>query len=123
MAYPLRLLLAEDDALVAADLVAGLHEAGHQVVAVAARGDEAIRLAQARRPDLLLLNLRLRGGLDGVAVAQAVADTPVVFVTALTAPAARQRMALVAPLAVLAKPLGRTQLQQVLADWARERRG
>lgn len=82
----LRVLLAEDDALLAADLEACLREAGYEVMAIEARGDCALTAARLLQPDVVVLNASLRGPLDGPAVAAALRTgsslpVAVVFVT------------------------------------------
>lgn len=82
---PLRLLVVEDEGLVALEIEAALAGAGHQVVGVA--DDRASALALARRagprPDLALVDIRLAGGDSGMRVAADLAalGVPVLFVT------------------------------------------
>ncbi|WP_310396080.1 response regulator [Hymenobacter sp.] len=82
----LRVLVAADSAPQAALLEQYLHEAGHEVVTVEARGDAALKAARLLHPDFVVLSGPLRGPLDGVALAAALqagraAPIPVVLVT------------------------------------------
>ncbi len=61
----LRVLIVEDEQIVAADLEGKLTRIGHQVVGVAASGEEAIPVAEELRPELVLMDVRLQGSLDG----------------------------------------------------------
>lgn len=85
MSRPLRILVVEDEALLAFALEADLRGAGHDVVGLAPSSEEALRLAESTRPDLALVDIHLMDGPTGVEVARAVAekgDTVVLFMTA-----------------------------------------
>ena len=66
---PARILVVEDDYLVASQMEAALMQAGFEVVAIAGEADEAIELAATHRPDLVVMDIRLRGERDGVEAA------------------------------------------------------
>ncbi|UOQ99134.1 hypothetical protein MUN81_06475 [Hymenobacter sp. 5317J-9] len=81
----LRVLLAADSLEQAAALEHHLHDAGHEVVRVEARGDAALKAARLVHPDLIVLSGPLQGTMDGVALAEALeqqvlAPTPVLMV-------------------------------------------
>jgi len=113
--------LVEDDNSVAAALEACLREAGHEVLAVEARGDITLTATRLLHPDVVVLNVELRGPLDGRAVATALrhsipAPVAVVFVAASAElPAARDLQRL-APLAILAGQGTSANLRQALAS-------
>ena len=67
-ARPLRVLIVEDEALLAMQIEQLLLEAGHEPVGHAMDADEAFALAREARPDLALVDLHLRDGLSGIAV-------------------------------------------------------
>ena len=80
-----RIMVTEDESIVAFDLKSTLEGLGHTVPAVAASGEEAIRKAEETRPDLVLMDIMLKGDMDGVEAAghiRARFGIPVVFVTA-----------------------------------------
>lgn len=82
---PARVLIIEDEAVIALDIASIVADMGHAVVGVAARSDEAVRLARAGDPSLILADIQLEDGNTGIqAVARILetADLPVVFVTA-----------------------------------------
>lgn len=64
-----RILIVEDEAIVAMDIAARLERDGHVVVGTAATGARALALARAHQPDLVLMDIRLRGPVDGIATA------------------------------------------------------
>jgi len=61
-----RILLVEDDFLVGMEVETGLGEAGFDVAGVAATAEEAVELAEATRPALVVMDIRLAGERDGV---------------------------------------------------------
>src|SRR4051794_15681176 len=80
-----RIFLVEDEQLIAADLEAKVTRLGHQVVGSAASGEEAIRLTEFLRPELVLMDIRLQGTMDGREAArriQANTGAPIIFLTA-----------------------------------------
>jgi signal transduction histidine kinase len=111
-------LIVEDDALVALDLEERLGEMGHVVVGVCADGREALRLCEDRRPDLVLMDIRLPGELDGVETACRLAersDVPVVFVTDNADDATLRRATDARPFGLLFKPFDLRELRAVVA--------
>jgi two-component system, response regulator PdtaR len=102
-----RILIVEDDYLVAAALEGGLTDAGLEVVGVASSADEAVRLAEATRPTLAIMDIRLNGRRDGVdAALEIFRSTGVrcIFATAHHDPPTRARAQAAAPLGWLGKP-------------------
>ena len=80
----IRILVAEDEALIRMDLVEMLGEAGYEVVAQAADGAEAIELAQLHQPDLAILDVKMPV-LDGISAAEKIiALAPVLMLTAFS---------------------------------------
>ena len=79
-----RILVAEDEALIRMDLVEMLREAGYDVVAEAADGSQAIELAQLHKPDLAILDVKMPV-LDGISAAEKIIDiAPVLMLTAFS---------------------------------------
>ena len=81
---PVRILVAEDEALIRMDLVEMLQEAGYSVIAQATNGEEAIALAQEHNPDLAILDVKMPV-LDGISAAEKIiAIAPVLMLTAFS---------------------------------------
>ena len=79
-----RILVAEDEALIRMDLVEMLQEAGYEVIAQATNGEEAIALALEHQPDLAILDVKMPV-LDGIsAVEKIIATAPVLMLTAFS---------------------------------------
>ena len=80
-----RVLVVEDDGVLALDLAETLDDLGYTVAGTATRGEEAIDLARRLHPNLILMDVGLAGDIDGIAAAEAIRDehdVPVVFLTA-----------------------------------------
>jgi len=81
---PVRILVAEDEALIRMDLVEMLQEAGYEVVAEATNGEEAIALATEHKPDLAILDVKMPV-LDGISAAEKIISiAPVLMLTAFS---------------------------------------
>jgi PAS domain S-box-containing protein len=112
-----RILVVEDEVLVARDIEQQLRQLGYQPVAQTGRGDEAIRLAHELRPDLVLMDIQLAGSLDGISAAQAIREQcglPVVFLTAFAADDVLARAKLTEPFGYILKPFSERELRTVL---------
>jgi DNA-binding NarL/FixJ family response regulator len=106
-AEPYRILLVEDDFLIAMQAETAMVDAGFNVVGVAASADEAIRLAAAQRPVLAVMDIRLAGQRDGVDAALDLFGSHgirCVFATAHSDPEVVRKAQPAQPLAWLQKP-------------------
>ena len=82
-----RVLIVEDEALIALNLEQRLLRVGHDVVGIADNHDDAIALFQQHAPDLVLMDISIFGSADGIETAHSMArlaDVPVIFLTAYT---------------------------------------
>jgi len=79
-----RVVIAEDEAIVRLDLAETLRDAGYEVVAATGRGDEAVELVREHRPDLAVLDVKMPG-MDGIAAARAIWAERMAAVLILTA--------------------------------------
>lgn len=105
---PWRVLIVEDDYLVALQFENALTEAGYEVVDIASTAAEALQLVPDHRPHLVLMDVRLAGPDDGVQAAMEIFDrfgTRSIFVSAIADPATQARARPACPLAWLAKPV------------------
>ena len=66
----IRILVVEDESLVAKDIQNMLRSLGYEVIDVVSTGEEAIQLAEATTPDLVLLDIVLKGEVDGIVAAE-----------------------------------------------------
>ncbi len=109
---PLRIVVAEDEAIIRLDLVEMLAEEGYDVVGEASRGDDAIELVRSLGPDLAIFDIKMPG-LDGISAARVVVDEELCGVIVLTAFSQRDLIESardVGVLAYLMKPFQKPEL-------------
>jgi len=107
-----RVLVAEDEALIRLDLVEMLREEGYEVAGEAADGDEAQRLAEQLRPDLIIMDIQMPK-VDGIEAASAIAGrrlAPVVILTAFSQRELVERARDAGAMAYLVKPFTKADL-------------
>lgn len=102
-----RILVVEDESVAVWYLQEALEKLGHQVVGCAMSGEEALQEAKQTQPDLVLMDIRLQGEMDGIAAAQQInlcLDIPVVFLTAYADDSTLTRAIATNPYGYLVKP-------------------
>lgn len=112
----LKILIAEDEGLVAAGLKSQVEALGHQVVGLAKDGVEAVELAERLSPDLVLMDVRMPR-LDGIQAAKKLQETmptPILFVTAHSDIQLAAEASKVGALGYLIKPVNGPQLQPAI---------
>jgi CheY-like chemotaxis protein len=112
-----RVLIVEDEQIIALDLAEMLDDLGYQVAGTASRAEEAVALAQSLTPDIVLMDIHLAGPTDGVTAARqirATSDIPVVFVTAFDDAKTVGRAKFTEPYGYLIKPFGQRELRVVI---------
>lgn len=80
-----KIIIAEDEFIIAMDIQNILKRLGYFVSAIASSGEESIELASALLPDLILMDIKLRGRLDGISAAEEIYQRlgiPVIFISA-----------------------------------------
>lgn len=85
MTEPIRILIVEDEAIIAMDLQETLNEAGYKVIAAVPSGDEALTLCAREKPDLVLMDVHLQGTLTGIETAQRLRESYAIPSVLLTA--------------------------------------
>lgn len=112
-----RILVVEDEAIVAMDISASLRVLGYEVEGPASTGEEAIGLALRTRPDLVLMDIMLRGGMDGVEAALRIREAtgaPIVYLTAYADESTLRRAKVAEPLGYLLKPFEERELRTTI---------
>jgi C4-dicarboxylate-specific signal transduction histidine kinase len=110
-------MVVEDDRIVARDISEQLGRIGHSVIGVTARGEAAVELAISNRPDLVLMDIRLEGDIDGIDAARQIrarCQIPVVFLTAYADDETVRRASQAEPFGYLLKPFEDLQLRTVI---------
>jgi len=111
-----RVMIVEDEAITAMATGAMLKRLGHTVMAAVASGEAAVEVFRRERPDLVLMDIRLNGDLDGIETARILrrdTDVPVVFVSAYIDDQTRRRADETQPFAFIPKPLDEYDLHEL----------
>jgi DNA-binding response OmpR family regulator len=109
------ILVVEDEALVGMELEEGLTSLGYLVPEVVTRGDEVLAAMGRVHPDLVLMDIRIGGGLDGIQAAVLLrreSEVPLIFLTAYSDPQTLHRAAEARPQGFLIKPFGAKELAE-----------
>lgn len=121
-----RILIVEDEYLVAMEMDAGLREAGYDVVGTASTADEAVALARDERPRLVVMDIRLVGARDGVDAATDIyrgLGIRSIFASAHSDDRVRSRAAAARPLGWIAKPYRASDLVRAVGEALKELEG
>lgn len=121
-----RILIVEDDVLIATQMEAALADTGFDVIAAVATGEEAIAIAGTQAPDLAIVDIRLAGNRNGIETALELFQSHgirCIFASAFADREARRRAEPAAPLGWLQKPYTMTSLTDAVQAAAREMRG
>jgi DNA-binding NarL/FixJ family response regulator len=114
---PSRILIVEDEMFVAMDIELVVEKAGHQVVGFAGTADRAVALADELHPDLVLMDIRLRGERDGIDAAIEIRqrfDIPSLIISAFSDAPTRERAGPAQVLGFISKPFDRVLLKIAL---------
>lgn len=112
-----RILIVEDEGVVAWNLQESLEYLGHQIIGVVESGLQAIQVAAANPLDLALMDIRLAGEQDGIETAAQLRHQfgiPIVYLTALTDAQTLERAVATDPFGYLIKPFSRRELQTTI---------
>lgn len=114
-----RILIVEDDQIIAADLRLKIERLGHEVVGIATAGEEAIRMADQLNPEIVLMDIQLETAMSGAEAARTIQETKgasIIFVTAFPSSTFRggESSGMPEEGSYLAKPFSKVQLEQVL---------
>ncbi len=111
---PQNILVVEDESVVAQDIQNSISRIGHEVAGWATTAEEAIALAEENHPDLVLMDIRLGGEVDGITAAEQIRlsfDIPVIFLTAFADDETLARVKLVGPFGYILKPFDESDLR------------
>lgn len=114
---PIKILIVEDEMIIGAKVSMFLTELGYEVTGILPRAEEVIGQMDESRPDIVLLDIHLRGDMDGIVLAQILQKDyhiPVIYLTANSDDATFQRAKATNPYAFLSKPFKKTDLQRAL---------
>jgi two-component system, response regulator PdtaR len=112
-----RVLIVEDEFIIAEALSVMIKDMGMQVCGRAADADRAVSLAHQHQPDLVLMDVRLKGTKDGVDAALAICatkSTPIIYITGSREPSAVARINTDHPAGILFKPIQSAELKEMI---------
>jgi PAS domain S-box-containing protein len=112
-----KILIVEDERIVALDLKERLKRLGYAVTGVCPSGDDAIRAVERERPDLMMVDIRLKGGKDGIETVAAIRsrhEIPVIYLTAHSDADTLARAKTTGPYGYLLKPFDEHELRATL---------
>jgi CheY-like chemotaxis protein len=111
---PTRILIAEDEAITATALKSELVSLGYEVVAITDTAEDVVRAAGELQPDVVFMDITLKGVLDGITAAVAIrgrTGAPVIFLTAHADEKTMKRSVFAGPFEYILKPFTRKELQ------------
>lgn len=114
---PARILVVEDEAIIAMEVESRLAGMGYEVVGCAASAEQALAIARANKPDLTLMDIHIRGDRDGISVAAELRDQfgiPCVFLTAYGDSATIERASQTGPMGYLLKPFSDREIHAAI---------
>jgi len=112
-----RILVVEDQKIIALEIKERIEEMGHKVVAMAVSGQQAIDKATEHVPDLIIMDIRLEDTMDGIEAADIIKqllDIPVIFLTAYADDKILQRAKITCPFGFIVKPLDERELKSAI---------
>jgi PAS domain S-box-containing protein len=112
-----RILIVEDENIVAVDIQDRLEHLGYKVIGHAVSGEDAIRLAHEAKPDIVLMDIMLKGKMDGIEAAESIRrdpDIPVVFLTAYADQKTLQRAKITEPYGYILKPFEEREIHSTI---------
>jgi CheY-like chemotaxis protein len=108
-----RVLVVEDEPIIGLELQETLEQMGFVVPAIVVSADKIMEAVAMHRPDVILMDIRLHSFIDGIDAARRlrmVSNVPIIYLSAYTDDAVRNRAAKTQPVAVLAKPVDEATL-------------
>lgn len=112
-----KILIVEDDSIVSVSIMLTLRQMDYTVCSIVSSGEEAIKQTQAHRPDLVLMDIKLSGKIDGIDAAGEIRsrfDTPFIYVTANLDMAISERAKKTRPFGYIIKPVVDEELGETI---------
>ncbi|SFN86614.1 two component transcriptional regulator, LytTR family [Bizionia echini] len=117
MEQPIKILIVEDEMIIAANISLQLTNLGYDVTGIIPRGEEALIHIKENKPDILLLDIQLKGAIDGIEMAQIMQqdyDIPIIYLTANTDDTHFEKAKTTNPHAFISKPFKKLDLQHAI---------
>jgi len=114
---PAKILIVEDEMIIGANISLQLTKLGYEVTGIVSRGEEALNHVRQHKPDIVLMDIQLKGNLDGIETVQLmhkVIDIPVIYLTANADQEHFNRAKSTNPYAFISKPFKKMDLQHAI---------
>ncbi|NYB52884.1 MAG: methanogen output domain 1-containing protein [Methanobacteriaceae archaeon] len=108
-----RILVVEDEAIVAMGIKQKVEDLGHRVVDIVYTGEDAVETALEKKPDLILMDIVLKGSMDGIEAAAKIRnqlDIPIIYLTAYSDEEVLERARMTEPYGYIIKPFKKSEL-------------
>lgn len=118
----MKVVIAEDERIIALGLSSLLRKMGHDVRAMCPSGEACVEKVAMELPDVVFMDIRMEGKLDGIETAIIVRQrfgTEIIFTSAFDDEGTRERASAVSPLAFLTKPIGSDSVRRILDSLAK----
>ena len=117
MSKTIKILIVEDEMIIGANISLQLTELGYEVTGLVPRGEEALKHIADNPPDILLLDINLKGNLDGIQTAEKMQEThniPIIYLTANSDDTHFNRAKKTHPYGFISKPFKKLDLQRTI---------
>ena len=117
MSKPINIFIVEDEMIIAANISLQLSKLGYNISGIVPRGEEALVHIKENKPDIVLLDIQLKGKLDGIETAELMQkefDIPIIYLTANVDDAHFERAKRTKPYAFISKPFKKLDLQHAI---------
>jgi len=125
MSKTVQILLVEDEVFIAMVLEMELNNEGYNVFKSVATGEEAVTIARKEHPDVILMDIRLSGDLDGIEAAERIRtfkEVPIIFMTGYRDKKALNRAKKINPQGYFIKPVNVKEIKSVIDSLSRPNR-
>jgi DNA-binding LytR/AlgR family response regulator len=112
-----KILMVEDDMIIAADISMQLTKLGYEVIGINTRGEDALQTIENNRPDIILMDIVLTGKMNGIEAAKIILEkfqVPVIFLTSNADDVSFQQALTAKPYAFIAKPFQKSHLERTI---------
>jgi len=112
-----KILMVEDDMIIAADISMQLTKLGYEVIGISTRAEDALKTLESNRPDLILMDIVLSGKMNGIEAAKVVLQkfqVPVIFLTSNADDVSFQQALTAKPYAFITKPFQKSHLERTI---------
>jgi DNA-binding LytR/AlgR family response regulator len=117
MSKKARILIVEDDMIIAANISLQLSNLGYEVTGIESRGEDAVNHAVENQPDIILMDIQLKGNINGIEAAKQIQeklDIPLIYLTANSDESSFQKAKETRPYAFITKPFNKLNLERTI---------